>query len=102
MWPLEGSALQLIPNLDPRNEVIGWSPDSSSVYVVLSHAGQKTVKVNKLNPTTGKMDFWKEFGTGPSGGIAGVAPHHFSADGSAYVYLYVRLLSQAYLARGLK
>ena len=102
VWPLEGSALQLIPDLDPRNEVIGWSPDSSSVYVVLSHAGQKTVKVNKLNPTTGKMDFWKEFGTGPSGGIAGVAPPHFSADGSAYVYLYVRLLSQAYLARGLK
>jgi eukaryotic-like serine/threonine-protein kinase len=102
VWALDGSALQLIPDLDPRNEVIGWSPDGSSLYVALSHAGQKTVMVNKLDPATGKMNSWNEFGLGPSGGIASVATPHFSGDSRAYAYLYVRILSQAYVAKGLK
>jgi hypothetical protein len=56
----------------------------------------------KLNTVTGKMEFWKEFGSGLSGGISGISPPRFSRDGSAYAYIYVRLLSQAYVAKGLK
>jgi hypothetical protein len=55
-----------------------------------------------VNTTTGKSEFWKEFGTALSGGITGVSAPHFSSDGSAYAYVYVRTLSQAYVAKGLK
>ena len=34
--------------------------------------------------------------------LAYVVAPFFSRDGSAYCYVYVRLLSQAYVARGLK
>lgn len=102
VWPLDGNALQLIPGLNPRYGIGGWMPDGASVYVVVNQSGQKTVKVSKVNTATGKMEFWKEFGAGLTGGITGVGPPHFSTDGSAYVYVYVRILSQAYVARGLK
>jgi hypothetical protein len=46
-------------------------------------------------------DFWKTFGDSlPTGANAGVVL--FSNDGSAYVYLYSQVLSQAYVVKGLK
>jgi Tol biopolymer transport system component len=102
IWPLDGNTLQSIPGLDPKFNVTGWTPDGSSVYGVINQFGQKTVKIFKVNTATGKAEFWKEFGTGLSGGISGMAPPHFSRDGNAYAYIYVRTLSQAYVAKGLK
>lgn len=101
VWSLEGNTLQLIPNIDARYNLIGWTPDSSSLYASINSVGQKTSKVFKTNITTGKMEFWKEFG-GAVSGITSVAPVHISADGGAYAYVYVRVLSQAYIAKGLK
>jgi len=102
VWLLGGNALKVIPGLDPKYAIISWLPDNASVYANLAYFGQKTAKVYKVNTTTGKAEFWKEFGTGLSGGISGVGPPVFSRDGSAYAYVYVRLRSQAYVARGLK
>jgi len=102
IWSLDGNTLQLVPGLPPKFNVTGWTPDGSSIYAVTSQLGQKSVKLLKVNTTTGKTEFWKEFGSGLSGGISGVAPPHFSSDGSAYAYVYVRTLSQAYVAKGLK
>jgi eukaryotic-like serine/threonine-protein kinase len=102
VWLLGGNALQAIAGLDPQYAITSWLPDNTSVYANLAYFGQKTAKVYKVNTTTGKLEFWKEFGTGLSGGISGVRPPVFSRDGSAYAYVYVRLLSQGYVARGLK
>jgi len=102
VWSIDGNALQLIPGFDPHYGIIGWMPDGSSVYAAPNQLGQKTMKVFKLNTTTGKMEFWKEFGGGLSGGITSIGPPHFSRDAGAYAYVYVRVLSQAYVAKGLK
>lgn len=102
VWLLNGSRLQMIPDLDPTAGVTGWLPDNQSVYMIPRDPIQKSAKVYKLNTTTGRKEFWKEFGGGLSGGVSTVAPPHFSLDGSAYSYLYVRVLSQAYVAKGLR
>jgi len=102
VWRLAGKTLETIPGLDPNFVITGWLPDNTTVYANLQHFGQKTAKVYKLNTATGKAEFWKEFGSGLSGGVSDVGPPVFSRDGSAYCYVYVRLLSQAYVARGLK
>ena len=102
VWLLGGNALTPIPGLDPRYSITSWLPDDTTVYANLSHFDQKIAKIDKLNTTTGRVEFWKEFGTGLSGGISHVVAPVFSRDGSAYCYVYVRLLSQAYVARGLK
>jgi Tol biopolymer transport system component len=101
IWPLEGGGLRLIPGLDSKSSVIGWSPDGESLYVLSNHA-DKAAKVYKVNVATGKMDYWKTFGDQSNAGVTTTGGPRFSSDGSAYAYVYVRELSEAYVVTGLK
>jgi len=103
IWPLDGTGFRPIPGLDPSAYyVAGWSPDGASIYVSPTRANQKIAKVYKVNPVTGKMDLWKTFGADSGAGITESGAPFFSADGSAYAYVYVRVLSEAYVVTGLK
>jgi hypothetical protein len=99
---MDGSGLRTIPGVDPNYRVIGWSPDASSLYLFSSRASERTGKIYQLNPSTGKIVFWKEFGANLLAGGTSVGAPHFSADGKAYAYVYVQDLSQAYTITGLK
>jgi Tol biopolymer transport system component len=102
IWPLDGSGLRPIPGLDSSYYVTGWSPDGGSVYVASSRADQTIAKLYRVNPATGKMEPWKSFGADAGAGVTEVGPPTFSSDGSAYAYIYVRILSEAYVVTGLK
>ena len=67
-----------------------------------SRASERTGKIYQLNPSTGKIVFWKEFGADLLAGGTSVGSPHFSADGKAYAYVYIQDLSQAYTITGLK
>lgn len=101
VWPLDGSGLHPVPGLDSKYAVVGWSPDSNSIYAASVQGRERILTVYRVNPTTGKMEPWKKFGEVlPSGANAyGVL---FSADGSAYAYSYVQILSAAYMVKGFK
>lgn len=101
VWPLDGSGLRLIPGLDAKYNVAGWSPDGSSVYVSASQSTGSSLKIYRVNAATGKMDFWKTVGDNLPTGSFAFSPL-FSADGSAYVYGHGQILSQAYVVKGLK
>ena len=102
VWPLDGNAIRPIPGLDGSYYVNGWSPDGGSVYVASSRADQRAAKIYKANIATGKMEFWKTFGGEAGTGLTEASAPIFSADGSAYAYVYVRVLSEAYVVTGLK
>jgi eukaryotic-like serine/threonine-protein kinase len=102
VWPLDGSGLRPIPGLDPKYSVNGWTSDGSSLYVFSGRMSEKAALVYRVNPTTGKMDFWKEFGGGLQAGVDDVGPPRFSRDGTAHAYVYEQVLSQAYVVKGLK
>jgi Tol biopolymer transport system component len=102
IWPLDGSGLRPVPGLDSSYYVAGWSPDGGSLYVASGRSGQKIAKVFMVNPATGKMDPWKNFGEATGAGITGSGAPIFSSDGSAYAYVYVQILSEAYVVTGLK
>jgi WD40 repeat protein len=104
VWPLSGEGdggLRPIPGLDSAYRVAGWSPDGGSLYVYSSHAEQ-IAKIYRVNVQTGKMEPWKVFGAEGGAGVTETGFPHFSADGSAYTYIYVRVLSEAYVVTGLK
>jgi hypothetical protein len=48
------------------------------------------------------MEPWKTFGAGTSAGVSSVGSPRLSADGNAYAYLYIRVLSEAYVVKGLR
>ncbi|HUA14223.1 MAG TPA: WD40 repeat domain-containing serine/threonine protein kinase [Verrucomicrobiae bacterium] len=101
IWPMDGSGFRPIPGFDPEYSVIGWSSDGKSVYTMTNHLSNRAAKIYRVDLATGKTEFWKSFGDAlPPGTIAG-APF-FSIDGSAYAYVYVQVLSEAYVVRGLK
>jgi Tol biopolymer transport system component/tRNA A-37 threonylcarbamoyl transferase component Bud32 len=107
-WPLDastggagGGSFRPIPGLDSIYYVAGWSPDGGSVYVAPSRSEQ-TKKVFRVNVQTGKMEPWKTVGAEGGAGVTETAAPLFSADGSAYAYVYVRVLSEAYVVTGLK
>ena len=98
----DGSGLRLIPGLDSKYHVTGWSLDGGSVYAVSSGASQKTAKVYRVDTVTGKMELWRTFGAEAGAGVLSVSEPRLSSDGNAYAYVYVRVLSQAYVVTGLK
>jgi dipeptidyl aminopeptidase/acylaminoacyl peptidase len=102
IWPLDGSGIRLIPGLDSNYAVIGWSPDGKSVYVISSRRGEKASKVYQVNTVTGKTELWRTFGAEVAAGGAGVGGPLISSDGTAYAYVYSRVLSEAYVVTGLK
>jgi len=59
VWPLDGSGLRPIPDLDSKYYVAGWTPDGASLYALSSQRRERTAKVYRVNIATGKMDFWK-------------------------------------------
>lgn len=101
VWPMEGSGLRLIPGLDSKYSVEGWSPDATSVYVRDTQLHDRFATIYRVNVVTGKMEMWKTLGE--SLGIGAQYGYSlFSADGSSYVYVYSQALSQAYVVKGLK
>jgi len=102
IWPLDGSGLRPIPELDSKYYVSGWTPDGTSLYALSSQRREGAAKVYRVNVTTGKMEFWKTFGENLPAGVASVGGPRFSSDGSAYAYVYSQILSQAYVVKGLK
>jgi eukaryotic-like serine/threonine-protein kinase len=102
IWSLEGGAFHPIPGLASNYAIIGWTPDGQSVYVTPVLAGAKSRKVSRLNIQTGKMDPWKTFGEEMGRTVTTVGPPRLSDDGNAYAYLYVQVLSEAYVVTGLK
>jgi hypothetical protein len=63
---------------------------------------EKAAKVFKVDIATGRMEPWKTFGAEAGAGVSQVGGPNLSRDGSAYAYVYVRVLSEAYVVTGLK
>ncbi|MFY9844725.1 MAG: protein kinase [Terriglobales bacterium] len=106
IWTLEGGSFRAIPGLESGYNILGWTADGESLYVVPIRRGgtiaAKTAKVSRVNIQTGKMEPWKTFGEETGAGVSSVSPPHLSSDGNAYAYLYIRVLSEAYVITGLK
>jgi eukaryotic-like serine/threonine-protein kinase len=101
VWPLEGGDFHLIPGLGSNYSVIGWTSDGESVYAVTRQRAPEA-KIYKVNIHSGKMELWKTLGGETSTGISVVGNPHLSTDGTAYAYIYVRVLSEAYVVTGLQ
>jgi len=105
IWPLDGGGLQPIQGVEANDSVIAWAPDGETVYVVPNRRGAvaaRSVKVSRVNIRTGKKEPWKTFGEETGAGVSSVGFPRLSSDGTAYAYVYTRILSEAYVVKGLK
>ena len=78
----------------------GWSADGRSLYVF--RFGEIPAKVYELEFSTGKRKLWKELVPADAAGIDTIRGITITPDAKAYVYGYIRTLSDLYVVDGLK
>ena len=100
LYPVEGGDPKPVPGLEPGEFSTAWSADGRSIFV-LGH-GQVPAQVYRVDIATGQRTFWKSVEPADSAGIDTIGRVVMSADNKAYVYNYVRTLSDLYLVQGLK
>jgi Tol biopolymer transport system component len=99
LFPVDGGEPKLVPGLQPDEFVTDWSSDGGSLFVMTR---QVPAQVFRVDLGTGKRTFWRSFEPSDAAGIDSVTRVLISADNKAYVYGYIRTLSDLYLVQGLK
>ena len=98
-YPTDGGPARDIPGLLPH-EMIEWSSDPHILYVY--QVKQLPVRVYRLNVVSGERQLLREFHPSDLTGLCNMSHVLFSGDGRAYVYSYIRMLSELYLVKGVK
>jgi eukaryotic-like serine/threonine-protein kinase len=100
LFPLGGGEPEPLQSAAPDDSVIGWTPDGKHLYV--SKRGTYPARVERLELATGKRELWKELTPPDPAGISNVSPPAIAQDGKTYAYSYNRILSDLFLADGVK
>jgi eukaryotic-like serine/threonine-protein kinase len=98
-YPMDGGPPRAIPGLLP-GEMFEWSADPNILYVY--QLKQLPVRVYRLNVVSGERQFLREFHPNDITGLCNMSHIIFSDDGKAYVYSYIRMLSELYVVKGVK
>ncbi len=99
LTPLEGGPSRAVPGLEREDRPLRWASDGRALFV--GH-GRSGLPVFLVDTETGRREVWKEFRPADPGGITSIGPCAISADGKTILFLYTRILSELYLAEGLK
>ena len=100
LYPLAGGEPQPLTAVESNEGIMGWTPDGRSLYV--SKRGTYPSNVYRLEIATGKRELWKELSPPDPAGISNVSPPAIANDGKTYAYSYNRILSDLFLANGVK
>ena len=100
LYPVNGGEPVLVPGIQTDEVPTGWSADGRSVYVF--RFGEIPAKVFQVELSTGKRKLWKELVPADAAGIDTIRGITITPDAKAYVYGYIRTLSDLYLVEGLK
>ena len=96
--PAEGGAGRPLPGSVQGDTPIRWSADGA-VYV---RHGDLPVEVFRVDVATGKRTLWRTLAPADLAGVEEIAAIEVTPDGKAYAYGASRVLSDLYIAEGLK
>jgi eukaryotic-like serine/threonine-protein kinase len=100
LYPIE-SGNPIAVNGTEKGEVpIQWSADGASLFVYRPTA--MPAQVYKINLTTGTRELWKQFMPIDPAGVYKIAPICMTHDAGAYAYDAQRIVSDLYVAEGLR
>jgi hypothetical protein len=101
LTPLEGGSSRTVRGLEPSDWPIGWASDGRNVFVRRIVIGLPA-RVYRADLETGRRQVWKEFMPADLAGIGSIEPFGVSPDGGTIIFFYGRILSELYLAEGMK
>ena len=100
LYPIAGGEPVPVPGTEPDETPTSFSADGRSLY--LFRFGAIPARVFELDLSTGKRKLWKELVPADSAGIDTIRGITVTPDARAYIYGYIRTLSDLYLVEGLK
>ena len=100
LYPVAGGEPVPVSGTEPDEAPTGWSADGRSLY--LFRFGVIPARVFELELSTGKRKLWKELVPADAAGIDTIRGINITPDAKAYVYGYIRTLSDLYQVEGLK
>ncbi len=100
LYPTAGGDPIPVHGTEPSEMVTGWTSDGRSLYVY--RFGEIPARVFELELSTGHRKLWKELVPSDSAGIDSIRRIQIADGGKAYVYGYIRTLSDLYMVEGLK
>jgi eukaryotic-like serine/threonine-protein kinase len=100
LYPIQGGEPRPVLGVEANEVPTGWSSDGRSLFVL--RYGELPARVVQVNLATGQRKPWKDLVPADAAGIDTISGIMMTADAKAYVYSYVRTLSDLYLVEGLK
>jgi eukaryotic-like serine/threonine-protein kinase len=99
IYPVSGGEPTRVPNTQPREDAVHWTPDGKGLLVGTSEI---PTNVYLIDLATGQRKPFKSFTLADPTGLFDLAPPSFSADLKNYVYSYNRITSDLYIVEGLR
>jgi eukaryotic-like serine/threonine-protein kinase len=100
LYPISGGEPVPIPGLVPGEDPTGWMADGRSIFAF--DRGKIPGRVYRVELSTTKRELFKELVPLDPAGIDLLSPPALTLDGKSYVYSYNRILSDLFLAEGIR
>ena len=100
LYPVGEGTPAPIPESDGRRRPIAWSADGLSLFTFESRGALASVR--RTDVRTGRAELWKTLSPADPAGIIQILDVDLDPSGPTYAYTYVRVLSDLYIAEGLK
>ncbi|HEY3205306.1 MAG TPA: hypothetical protein VGL03_16780, partial [Thermoanaerobaculia bacterium] len=99
LYPLAGGEPTAVPGLDREDNVDQVSLDGRFLFI--HRGGELPAKVFQLDVATGRKELWRTLMPADAAGVGEINARP-TPGGEAYIYNYLRTLSDLYLVEGVK
>jgi len=99
IYPVAGGKPSLVPNTQPGEEPVQWTPDGTALLV---SRREVPARVFVINLASKERKLLQSFAPADPTGLFSNAAPSFSRDLKSYVYSYQRITSDLYVVDGLK
>lgn len=100
IWRVQGGEPWTVPGSLENDRPVAWHSSRRALWVF--HRDEVPGRVFQVDIATGRRTLWKELRPPDSAGVYSIIDFEITPDASAYVYSYSRLLSQLYVAQGIR
>jgi Tol biopolymer transport system component len=99
-YPVNGGTPAVLAGALRGDEPLAWSPDGDSIWVL--DRNTRPAKIFRLERRTGRRTLWRDVPYSDPAATPESLRVVMSADGSKFVYAYVKYVSELYVAEGLR
>jgi hypothetical protein len=100
LWPTDGGASLPVPKTWPGERPVAWTADGRALWVF--RRDEVPARIFRIAVADGVRHLWRTLGPPDLAGVYTIREFRVTPSGQAYFYGFARVLSELYVARGLR